>query len=123
MRIDKSENENIHTEDEYYTIEEYQSTWSRWCYLTHHYLNEHEFGELTSCGQCWQETGCHGTYNLDYAIEYCNALNKALINGEIDNLVNKDGKNVTEFRICKCERTYKKTPLHPQLKLYQTQKE
>lgn len=119
MRIDKSENENIHTEDEYYTIEEYQSTWSRWCNLTHYYLEPYEFGEMSSCGQCWQETGYHGTYNLNYALEYCNALNRALLNGEIS----KINKHVTEFRVCKCERMYKSTPLHPQLKLYQTQKE
>ena len=72
MRVDKSTNELVHTEDKYYIIEEYQGKWSRWMPLNGKpYLPEYEFGEFSASGKCWQETGVHGCYDLEYAKTYC----------------------------------------------------
>lgn len=108
MRVDKSTDELIHTEDHYYVIEEYQSKWSRWVGLSRHYLKEYEFGEFSACGQCWQETGIHGCYDLEYTKTYCNKLNQALKDGLLQYGVEV---GLTKFRICECEKTFKKKPL------------
>ena len=110
MRIDKSTPEITHFEDSYYVIEEYQFKWNRWVPLTdRYYLKEYEFGQHTSCGACWQETGNHGIYDLEYAKAYCNALNDALENGQI----NPTEAGVSKFRIAKVERVYKHEVLMP----------
>ena len=108
MRVDKSTG-IIHTEVKYYIIEEYQSKWDRWRTLTHWYLREYEFGEFSACGQCWQETGIHGCYDLEYVKEYCNKLNEALSNGLLKDKI--ETSNVTKFRVCECEKIFKKKPL------------
>ena len=112
MRVDKSIGDIIHTEDTYYIIEEHQSEYDRWVHIRHHYLPEYEFGEFSACGRCWQETGKHGCFDLEYAKEYCNKLNQALEEGtiKVDNPFFQMAK-ISRFRICECERTFKKTPL------------
>lgn len=121
MRTNKSKNETIHYEDEYFIIEEFQSKWNRWVALgDKYYLNEHEFNDFSACGQCWQETGVHGTYNYDHAITYCNALNDALNNDKaFAEKMNKNGAGVTKFRISKCLKIYIKKPLTTELDIRQ----
>lgn len=109
MRTETIKNGEIRRKVEFYIIEEYQSRWNRWVQLTNYYIKEYEFGDFSTCGQCWQETGNVGTYNLQYAKAYCNALNKALRNGLIEDKV-KDAQ-VTGFRICKVKETYEKKPI------------
>jgi hypothetical protein len=97
----------------FYQIQEYQSKWDRWMvFFEPHYLEEYAFGEYTACGRCWQETGIHGIYDLEYAKKYCNDLNKALIENKIENNNDRirDAK-ITGFRIIKCEISQKRVPL------------
>ena len=114
MRVNKSDGDSIHIEDSYYLIEEFHSKEEKWISLgiDNYYLPEYEFGEFSACGQCWQETGIYGCFNLEYAKEYCNKLNEALKNGLItDKRVEIYG--ITGFRILECERTFKSKPLIP----------
>lgn len=121
MRKDKSKDDIIHYEDEYFIIEEFQSTWNRWVGLGDRcYLDEHKFNDFSACGQCWQETGVHGTYNRDLAIRYCNDLNHALLNDEaFAEKINKSGAGITKFRVSRCVKIYVKTPLPTKLEMHQ----
>lgn len=91
---------------EFYQVQEYQSAWNRWMNIAdNYYLKEYEFGEMSASGQCWQETGCHGTYDLEYAKEYCNTLNEL---AEKEGPLN-DAAKVTKFRIIKVNISQSKT--------------
>lgn len=109
MRTETIKNGEIRRKAEFYIIEEFQSRWNRWIRITDHYLNRYKFGEFSTCGQCWQETGTEGTYELEYAKTYCNALNEALRNGSIADKI--EDALVTEFRVCKVKEVYEKKPL------------
>ena len=109
MRLDKSTDTLIHTEDKYYIIEEYQSNWDRWVATNHYYLPEYENGEFSACGKCWQETHVHGCYDLEYTKTYCNKLIQALKDGLLQRRVDEVG--LSAFRICECEKVFKKKPL------------
>ena len=93
----------------YYIIEEYQSKYDRWVQVVDtFYLKEYEFGQNSSCGECWQTTGKYGMFDLDYAKKYLSALKKALNDGSIKELTNKRCE-VTDFRLCKVHYKEKKT--------------
>lgn len=68
----------------YYIIQEYHSSCDRWVAIGNDtYGLENEHGEFSSCGECWQKTGVHGTFDLEYALKLCDKLNKALKEGSI----------------------------------------
>ena len=109
MRTETIKNGEIRRKAEFYVIEEYQSRWNRWMRITDTYLKEYRSGEFSGEGICYRETGTYGTYDLEYAKTYCNALNEALKNGSIADKV--EDALVTEFRICKVKEVYEKKPL------------
>ena len=64
-----------------------------------YYLEGYEFGQNTTCGDCWPKTGFQGMFDKEYAKEYLKKLNEALNNGSIKEMVAK--AKVTRFRLCK----------------------
>lgn len=73
------------TEYEYYTIEYLSGCDNKWNDIGDNFfsLREYEFGQFSACGECWQKTGIHGTFDLDYAKEFCNKLITELENGTL----------------------------------------
>lgn len=68
----------------YYIIEAYWAAWDKWYGIGEDtYGADKEHGEFTACGECWQQTGHHGTFNKEHAIDICNKLNEKLNNGEL----------------------------------------
>lgn len=113
MRVDVNNSMSVNLEEKYYIIEEqYKDTGKWYPLIDKFYLKEYEFGQNTSCGQCWQKTSQHGMYDFEYAKEYCNKLNTALKNSEIK-LPN--GMEISRFRIAAVEWTYKKEVLIPDM--------
>ena len=118
MRPDYTNHGMVEEKTEYYIIEEYQSAWNRWVPLTHHYLPEYEFGEFSSCGKCWQDTGVNGCYDYEYAKTYYDKLNQALEDGtllshmtDVRRDVASNVVKINKFRICCVRTTYTKQPL------------
>ena len=102
-----------------YIIEEHQTAYDRWVSIGDNtYGIDKEHGEFTSCGECWQKTGIHGTFNKQHALDICKKLNNALADGSIYNCFNhrafKDEQiesfkkaAITEFRVVDFVRTIK----------------
>lgn len=107
MRIDVRNASAIKMEEQYYIIE-YKSSGKWHQLIDQFFLPEYEFGQNTSCGDCWQKTGQHGMYDVEYAKEYCNKLNKAIENGTLNSKF-----EISEFRVAKIEWTFKKEVLIP----------
>lgn len=102
-----------------YIIEEHQAAYDRWVSIRDEtYGIDKEHGEFTSCGECWQKTGIHGTFNKQHALDICKKLNNALADGSIYDCFNhrafKDMQagnfkkaGVTEFRVVEYIKTIK----------------
>lgn len=73
------------TEYEYYTIEYLSGSDNKWTGIGDNFfsLREYEFGQFSACGECWQKTGIHGTFDLEYAKEFCNKLITELEKGTL----------------------------------------
>lgn len=73
------------TEYEYYTIEYLSGSNNKWTGIGDNFfsLREYEFGQFSACGECWQKTGKHGTFDLEYAKKFCNKLITELENGTL----------------------------------------
>ena len=73
------------TEYEYYTIEYLSGSNNKWTGIGDNFfsLREYEFGQFSACGECWQKTGIHGTFDLEYAKEFCNKLIEELEKGTL----------------------------------------
>ena len=106
-RIDVRNVSSIEVEEKYYIIE-FRSKDKWYQLIDQFYLPEYEFGQNSCSGACWQKTGQHGMYDIEYAKEYCNKLNDALQNGTLNNRY-----DAAEFRIAKVEWTFKKEVLTP----------
>lgn len=103
----------------YYIIQEHQTAYDRWISIGDDtYGLEKGHKDFTACGECWQETRVHGTFDKKYAIDLCNRLNKALKDGSIYDCFNhrafKDEQiesfkkaAITEFRVVDIVRTIK----------------
>lgn len=63
------------------------------------FINNHKklMNPLTACGSCWQQTGVHGTYNYDEAVDLAKFISK----------YNQDHG----FRVCKLNIEQKRVPL------------
>lgn len=109
MRLDVHQTSAAKMEEKYYIIE-YQIDGKWYQMIDHYFLPEYEFGQNTSCGDCWQKTGQHGMYDFAYAKEYCNKLNAAIKNGTL-----LHRKDVTRFRIVEIEWTFKRQVLEPEM--------
>lgn len=102
-----------------YIIEAYHTSYDRWVSIGEDtYDMDKEHGEFTSCGECWQKTGIHGTFNKQHALDICKKLNSALADGSIYDCFNhrafKDEQierfkkaGITEFRVVDFVRTIK----------------
>lgn len=103
-----------------YIIEEHQTAYDRWVNIGADTYNiDKEHGEFTSCGECWQKTGIHGTFNKNHALDICKKLNDALADGSIydcfnhrafrDEQIERFKKaGITEFRVVEYIKTDKK---------------
>ena len=112
-RIDVNNVTAIEVTEKYYIIEEQFADSGKWYRLgDRFYLPEYEFGQNSCCGECWQKTGQHGMYDLEYATEYCNKLNEALKNGTLP--IYKPGWEIAKFRLAAVEWTYKKQVIVPE---------
>ena len=106
-RIDVRNVSSIALDEKYYIIE--CRSKDKWYQLIDQIcLPEYEFGQNSSCGECWQKTGQHGIYDLEYAKKYCNKLNEAINNGTA-----KNPYNMEECRVARVEWTFKKEVLIP----------
>ena len=92
--------------ESYYIIQEYQSAYDKWVPIgAKNYGIDSKNEEFSSYGECYQKTGVHGTFKLEYALEICNKLNKALKDGSITNCFEKRAfgkeqlKSFTEAKI------------------------
>ena len=102
-----------------YLIEEHQTAYNKWVYIgADTYGIDKEHGEFKSCGECWQKTGIHGTFNKKYALDICKKLNDALADGSIYDCFNHRAfgdeqlerfkkAEITEFRVVDFVRTIK----------------
>lgn len=96
---------DLSSREEYicYIIEYYSEKFKNWyplgdmCFS----LRDYEHGEFTSCGSCWQKTGIHGTFNIEYAKEFCNKLNEELKNGTL--ISNSDLNYSVKSRYSDCD--------------------
>lgn len=105
------------TKVKYYIIEEHQAVYNRWVSIGDDtYGIDKEHGEFTSCGECWQKTGIHGTFNKQHALDICNKLNSALADGSIYDCFNHrsqlnkesfEAAKITEFRVVEIIKTIK----------------
>lgn len=73
----KMEISNTHYE--YYVIEGQFGKTGRWS-ANHEFIymglgKEYEFNKFTASGECWQQTGNHGVFDKEYAIDICDKLN------------------------------------------------
>ena len=103
----------------YYILQEHQTAYNRWVSIGGDtYGIDKKHGEFTSCGECWQKTGIHGTFNKQHALDICKKLNSALADGSIYDCFNhrvfKDAQiqsfkkaGITEFRVVEVVRTIK----------------
>lgn len=75
----------VEEEYEYYTIEYLSGCDNKWIGIGDNFfsLREYEFGQFSACGECWQKTSIHGTFDLEYAKEFCNKLITELENGTL----------------------------------------
>lgn len=97
------------TEYEYYTIEYLSGSDNKWIGIGDNFfsLREYEFGQFSACGECWQKTGKHGTFDLKYAKKFCNKLITELENGTLisnstftdDTKARYERYNIKAFRI------------------------
>ena len=97
------------TEYEYYTIEYLSGSNNKWTGIGDNFfsLREYEFGQFSACGECWQKTGKHGTFDLEYAKKFCNKLITELENGTLisnstftdDTKARYERYNIKAFRI------------------------
>lgn len=100
-----------------YIIEEHQTAYDRWMSIGDDtYGIDKEHGEFTSCGECWQKTSIHGTFNKQHALDICRKLNSASADGSIYDCfkhrsqLNKDSfeaAKITEFRVIEFRKTLK----------------
>ena len=104
------------TEYEYYTIEYLSGSDNKWTGIGDNFfsLREYEFGQFSACGECWQKTGKHGTFDLNYAKEFCNKLMEELENGTLisnstftaDTKARYERYDIKAFRILKHHTIY-----------------
>lgn len=116
MFIEENKELKSRTEYEYYTIEYLSGSDNKWTDIGDNFfsLREYEFGQFSACGECWQKTGKHGTFDLEYAKEFCNKLITELENGTLinnstftnDTKARYERYNIKAFRIRKNHTIY-----------------
>ena len=99
-------------EYEYYIIEYLSGSDNSWVSIGDNFfsLREYEFGQFSACGECWQKTNSHGTFDLEYAKTFCNKLNEELEKGTLisnstftaDTKARYEHYDIKAFRIRRC---------------------
>lgn len=95
-----------------YVIEEYRSASERWVQIGSEMYGRDEKGEFSVRGECYRDSGIHGTYDKEYALHVCGRLNGALDYNTLSNyfydfpdseerIKEFDNRQITKFRVVK----------------------